>query len=108
MKEGYKSDLFLSGFLAAETLLMILLLLALTSAFASRVGVARIEWRQSFSFSPASNLVWDPPQTGVRETFWEFVVGVEAYIYFGWKYSYLLGRVSEVPIASWIVVAKII
>lgn len=57
MKEGYKSDLFLSGFLAAVTLLMVLLLLALTSAFDSRVGVARIEWRQRFSFAPASNSV---------------------------------------------------
>lgn len=83
----------------------------LTGAFARRVGVARTEWRLSYSFSPASNSAWGPPQISVRGNFgpfWEFVAGVKAYIYFEWTYAYLLRWVSEVPIASWVVVAEII
>lgn len=30
-----------------------------------------------------------------------------SYIYFGWTYAYLLRRLSEVPVAAWVVVAEI-
>lgn len=90
--------------------LEVLLLLGLPDASADHVGVAWIEWRQSYSLHQATQfeahlkLAWGQNFLPI----WEFAVLVEPPIYFGRACAYLLGWLWEVPITFWAVAAEII